>query len=390
MSLLCACSSKGKPAGADASTGGTGGSGGASAGAAGAAGVGAGGGAGSSAGAPGSDGGPLTTADALCRAAIQARCDRLAACGAYPDSAANCAQLSAVLCPGYFFNSDSTRTIDAVSACIGDLEGESCSDIDLGLFPSCWSPGTRPEGAPCAYPSVCQSGVCTGNSSSCGVCRGGPPAATGESCASLRCRAGDFCHPATKLCTPGNTIVHAAQGQPCDSGALPAIGCAGDLHCVGPYGQTAGTCQPLPLWDLNQPCYETSTVGQCRPPLTCFATITSTTTTSQCVPPTPDPGCPTAPCDATQFCASGATIHCAPRAAVGEVCAGDGGTTIAQCVAGAFCVASTGVCTTYAKLGEACADVVQPCGDYLTCASSRCVPRGNETCPLSPADAGAH
>jgi hypothetical protein len=331
------------------------------------------------------DGGVGTTADQLCRAAIQARCDRLATCAGTPESAADCAAI-AVTCPDYFFNQASTRTIAAVTSCLAELQQEPCTDLDLELYPSCWSGGTRPAGAPCAYASDCQSTGCSGHGTTCGVCAAGP-AATGASCAQVRCGAGDFCHPTTKLCTPGGTIVHAGQGQACDPAADPAVGCTGDLHCIAPSGQTAGMCQPLPLLDLGQPCYQMP--GVCRPPLICSISIDGATTTSQCVALPSDSQCGDASCDDTTFCkVTGTSRTCVPRAAVGAVCAGDGGTVTVECVSGALCTGSPGVCTVYGMRGDPCDDATQPCGNYLVCTNGRCAPLGTEGCPLTPGDAG--
>jgi len=333
--------------------------------------------------APASNGDAPTTADDLCRTAIFARCQRLAACGGGVSPDGSCTAASAA-CPDYLFNQASTRTVAGIAACLDELGQQPCSDIDLGVLPSCLSPGTRPAGAACAYSSNCASGGCSGRGMVCGTCAA-EPAATGQSCASAGCRAGDFCHPASKLCTSGSTIVHAAQDQPCDLAAQPSVGCAGDLHCIAPTGQTAGTCQPLPLLDVGQPCYQVP--GVCRAGLECFTNINGSTTTSECVALPGDPACGSAPCDSTTFCKSGdGGRYCAPRAAVGDVCAGDGGAVIAQCVSGAFCFGG-GVCGKYGMRGDPCSDA-QPCASYLVCTNGRCAPLGTEGCAPMAGDAG--
>jgi hypothetical protein len=386
--LLGGCASKGKPA-ADGGAG----SGGGTAGA-GAARVDAGGGSGGGEGggidaAGGGSGGTPTTAEQVCRAAIHAWCDRGAVCsGGVPGTASDCTA-GAAACPDYFFNSSSTRTVAGITGCLDELARQPCSDRDLGLFPSCWGFGTRPAGAACVYSSTCASGGCTGGGTMCGSCTSGP-AATGEACGTLRCRAGEFCHPGTRVCTPGSTIVHATPGAACDLSADPAVGCAGDMRCIGPYGQTAGTCQRPPVWDVGQPCYQvTNGSGNCRPELQCVITITGTATTSECQELPPERSCPTAPCDATSFCKAGdGGLQCVPRAAVGETCRNDGGLT-AECMRGLLCWGSTGVCTVYSKRGESCIDDVQPCDQYLVCRNGRCEPLGADACPLSSGDAAA-
>ena len=392
--LLSGCSSTDKPGHRDGSTttGGSRSSGGASTGGGGSGGVVDSTSTGGSGGAPPTDGGAdqgadvsadlaasdgdaSMTAEQACRAAIEALCQRGAACGGDPDNWQDCARVSAA-CPESFFNQASTRTVAGIVACLDELAQQPCTDSELGLFPSCWSPGTRPSGASCVYASNCASGSCSGNATTCGHCGDGP-AATGESCASVGCRAGDFCHPGTKLCMPGTSIVHVAQGEACDLAAVPTVGCTGDLHCIAPSGQTAGTCQPLPILDLGQHCYQVT--GLCRPPTVCFTLVDGVTNPSECRAPDP---CGAAPCDATTFCKDGdGGRYCAPLAAVGEACAGDAGTIATLCASGAVCWANTGVCTKYGERGDPCDGDVQPCGSYLSCTNGRCAPLATEACP---------
>jgi hypothetical protein len=202
---------------------------------------------------------------------------------------------------------------------------------------------------------------------------------TGQSCASAGCGPGDFCHRKTQLCTPTSTIVHAGLNQPCDLSASPVVGCSGDLHCVAPTaGTTAGTCRP-PLGS-GESCAGTGAL--CEPPLVCYNLSTCQ--------PDPMMVCGDAGvCDDASFCTpDGLGFHvCAPRAALGEVCAPDGGTAIA-CVSGALCLGSPGICGMLGDLGDPC-DANHPCvGQYLRCMNGRCETLPTSSCPYVPGDAG--
>ena len=382
MALLVACSSSGKGearggAGGTIDSAGSGGEGGGS-GAGGAAGQVSDTAVGATVDANGNDVAGAMTAEQACQAAFRARCQRSAVCGGDPDNWQSCADVS-VNCPEYFFNSGSTRTVAGVTACLDEQARQPCTDLGLGLFPSCWSLGTRPAGAACAYSSSCASGRCStvSDGTACGHCEDGP-AATGDSCAKLHCRMGDFCHPGTQLCTPGGTVVHAAKGQACDLSAVPAVGCAGDSQCLMPDGQTAGTCQPMPLLDLGQPCYRV--LGICRPPLTCFTLVDGTNITSECRAPDPEPLCGAAPCDAATYCKTvDKKPTCVPKAAVGESCTGDAGTVTTECAPGSFCVGKPGICTKYGNRGDPCNADSQPCSSNLVCSNGRCA-LGGEAC----------
>ncbi len=352
------------------------------------------GGAGGVGGAGGTGGG--LTADEVCRAALGALCDRYAACAGSPpvdpSTLSPPCNDTAAACPDYFFNGTSTRTLASVAGCLGELEGLSCTDIDLGVRPSCFTPGTAPNGTPCARASTCQSGTCSGYSLGCGSCIG-TLAATGASCADgSGCGPGDFCHPATKLCTPASTIVHAGAGETCDPAAVPSIGCAGDRYCRTVVdGGTAGTCEPRQppiVLDAGQACDAVNVV--CPASFVCFINMNLPTadgsyvTVSSCVPMY---SCGSTACDETTYCeTSGGRQSCVPKAAAGESCLGDGGDT--PCANGLYCASTTGVCTPYGKPGDACDDR-HPCDDHLLCVSGQCAQLSTSACALLSKDGGA-
>jgi hypothetical protein len=382
--LTCACSSSAKQGstGGVSGNGGVSGSGGVSGngGASGSGGKGTGGGGGSRAVDAASDlrgdAGTSTPEDQACHNAIQAECQRLVACEY--NTADDCEE-PAVTCPDFFFNADSTRTIQQITDCFAQFAKVTCTDFDLGAYPNCFSGGARPPGAACLHGSECQSGGCTGHSYRCGTC-GALPVATGQSCASAGCGPGDFCHRKTQLCTPTSTIAYAGLNQPCDLSASPVVGCTGDLHCIAPTaGTTAGTCRP-PLGN-GESCAGTGAL--CEPPVVCY-----NQTTCQ---PDPFELCGDAGiCDDASFCKpNGLGFQvCAPRAALGAVCAPDGGTATTECVSGTLCLGSPGVCGMLGSLGDPC-DAAHPCGgQYLTCTNGRCATFPTSACPYVPRDAG--
>jgi len=403
--LLAACSSSGKPGPGAGAGGGGAAAGVAGSGGVGGAGVAGGGGDGRVGGSGGADagltdaatggaGGAATMAAEVCRAVLDALCDRVATCSgiaspAPANRAPPCDDLAAA-CPDYFFNASSTRTVASIAGCLADVQKLSCTDLDLSVRPPCWSAGTLPGGAPCARASNCQSSVCSGLNSTCGSCRGNA-IALGDPCVgSSLCPGGSFCHPTTKVCTPVTTIVHAGVGATCDATAVPAIGCAGDLRCVSPDGGSAGTCEAPPqatVADFGQPC---GAYHVCGPGLTCLTTFNGTgdagATTSMCVWIEP---CGNSGCDPTTFCKTGdGGVSCVPKAGAGVPCRGDGGRRLAVCQDDFYCSAMTGVCTAYAKEGESCAPNGF-CASSLLCLGGRCLPLSTATCSSTITDGGS-
>jgi len=377
--LICACSSSakhGSTGGASGASGGTGGSAGARA-------VDA-----ATDGAPNdarhdaaNDTGTSTPEEQACLAAFQAQCQILVACGF--DTLEDCMS-EAILCPDYYFSAASGLTVQGVTACLSEVAKITCTDWDLQLRPTCLIGGTRPPGAACVHATDCQSQGCTGRNKACGTCSD-PPSATGQSCATIGCGPGDFCHPKTKLCTSGSTIVYANLGESCDLSASPVVGCSGSLHCIAAAaGTTAGICRPL--LGNGESCAGTGAI--CGPALEC-----DNQTTCQPIPAIPpSPTCGDAGvCDDATFCSGfGKQRSCVPRAAVGQVCSPDGGSVTTECVSPAVCLGLPGICTVYGNLGDACDSTTRPCGGlYLVCVSGRCGIFETSLCPHVPGDAGA-
>ena len=122
----------------------------------------------------------------------------------------------------------------------GRCQYGACTDFEVPIVSCLALPGKRPAGDGCAYPSQCQSLLCTGDFKTCGICAGAPAmrvvdgAPCGNVSLNVSCMPGEFCHPQTHVCTSASTIVHATLGEPCDLAADPVVGCEGDLLCVLP------------------------------------------------------------------------------------------------------------------------------------------------------------
>jgi len=310
----------------------------------------------------------------VCRAAIRAQAERAAACLGYSMEAI----LSvANLCPDYYFNADSTRTVATVAACLGPLAAISCTDFALKLFPGCLGSGQRSAGSGCVYSSQCLTGICGGNGTRCSTCRNVIP--VGSTCAGGTCQDGSFCHATTGICTDASTVVYATQGQPCDLSATPVVGCAGDLLCFsGSNVGTSGTCQPLP--GAGQPCaVSSSTSSLCAAGTIC--TNLGVSGTDTCTLTT----CGSGPqCDDASYCApSDGGIACVPHPTVGQPC----DDLYATCLFPAACVKSTGRCAIPRAWGETC-DGDNPCADLLSCVAGVCQPTESVDCPAVPGDGG--
>jgi hypothetical protein len=309
----------------------------------------------------------------VCRAAIRAQAERAAACLGYSMEAI----LSvANLCPDYYFNANSTRSVANVAACLGPLAARSCTDFAIKLFPACLGRGQRPAGSGCVYSSQCQTGICGGNGTRCSTCRNVIP--VGSSCAGGTCQDGSFCHPTTGICTDASTVVYATQGQPCDLSATPVVGCAGDLFCFsGSNVGTLGTCQPLP--GAGQPCAVSTAGLLCAAGTTC--TNLGVSGTDTCTLATCGAGLQ---CDAASYCASSdGGIACVPHPTVGQPC----DDLYATCLFPAVCVGSTGKCAIPRAWGETCDDD-NPCANLLSCVAGVCQPTESVDCPAVPSDGG--
>jgi len=311
----------------------------------------------------------------LCKAAIRLLAARFAAC---TGGSANDYLRFANLCPDYYFGEDSNRTLADVAACLASLSAQTCTDIALLMQPSCLATGKRPTGAACVYPSQCQSGLCALHRPQCYTCV--EVSTVGGPCQGGHCPYGSFCHPTTKVCTDGATIVYATQGQPCDLTATPVVGCAGALLCLnGSRISNVGVCSPAP--GAGEPAAANS-AGMgciCEAGATCADGGVSGTRT--CTLAT----CGAGPqCDDASYCAPhNGALACVPRPTVGQAC----DPLSAPCLLPAVCLASTGKCAIPRGLKESC-DADSPCADTLACVAGTCVPSPYSDCPPAGSDGG--
>jgi hypothetical protein len=184
------------------------------------------------------------------------------------------------------------------------------------------------------------------------------------------CAPGSFCQLATLTCVDNSTIVHAAEGEPCDLFAEPTIGCVGDLYCkAGADGGSRGICTRAPA--AEQPCAGNGPQSEymCAAGTTCNAGICER------------PGfCGlSTQCDSASYCAS-ATRACAPRAEVGQSCYRHPVESVGlPCRAPAVC-GSEQTCVVPRARGEAC-DNDNPCEELLFCVGGTCQPMAAGLCP---------
>ena len=315
------------------------------------------------------------TATAVCTNAIEVQCERRVVCEA--DSLSSCLSFAS-LCPDYYFSAGSTRTLAQVTSCLGALAARTCTDLALGVFPSCFVQGSRPTGAGCAYPSQCQSGVC-GSSMTCGTCgTGGNP--IGAACGlGNGCQSGTFCHAG--ICTDASTIKYASEGQSCDLGSTPVIGCVGNLICQPTSGSSsAGTCVAAP--GAGHAC---ATVGPSAN-VCASGTVCSDITGGTCqVQGACGPG---APCDSASYCkAVDGGVACVAKATVGQPCGDPKTTSLPPCLSPATCLAATGTCVLPGAGGATC-NVTRPCAEPLVCVAGTCQPLGATSCPATVSDGG--
>jgi hypothetical protein len=315
------------------------------------------------------------TPDATCRAAIEAQCRRQAACRG--GDADLCASAVVDRCPTYYFNSRSLRTVAEIDSCLAALGSMTCTDIAMGLVPPCLRQGTGAAGSACLYNTECQFG-CSNGLDKCGLCYTATQAATGGACDSTHlCATTDYCHPVSKTCASKASVVHAAEGEPCDFAAQPSVGCSGDLVCArATTTGTAGICRPFP--QLDQPC---ANIGDPVSSKTCAASLACDTNTMTCRPPPPSGGCGDGgACDDASFCGATATsaAACVPRSPAGQACrivATSAGPEL-QCALGVYCVLTpdagyNGMCVAPGKIGDTC-DAAHPCAGSLCGVSGRC------------------
>lgn len=317
-----------------------------------------------------SDGATALDPTVVCRAAIQAQCERNYYClgnttGDKETLLHDCLS-RADLCPDYEFSADSNRNVADVAACIDQLAARPCTDILLYTYPPCLVAGKRPGNAGCAFSSQCQSGLCFSTASGCSTCN--DPPAVGNSCPSTGlCPLGTFCHPTTNRCTEASTIVHATQGQPCDLYASPRVSCVDDLLCTSPSsGSGTDICTPRPVAGqaCTGPCGVgadcADSTGTCELPGTCGVGVR---------------------CDDASYCRTGdGSFTCAPRASVGQSCSTSRSDGLPPCLAPAVCLYATGKCVAPRASGESC-DANNPCAQPLSCTSGICQKLTAQSCP---------
>ena len=301
----------------------------------------------STGGGAGSAGQPMT-AEAVCRAAIEAQCEVKFRCGLYSDVSL-CTPV-VELCPDYYFSPGSTRTVESVAACLDALRNKSCDEDRVGIIPTCLTAGTLPDEAPCSYSSQCASGSCyTADGATCQTCL--PKLGPGEACEPLDCMPGYFCDPTAQQCVPTVTGAPAGEGEPCNVTGTPFVGCQGLLGCGPTAASSTPVCHVLP--GAGEPCPE----GLCTPPSVCSLPTPAnpTCTTSRC-----SPACPT-----SSYCDDQAgTYICVPYAQEGEACS----STLGLCAPALAC--KNGACIERPRLGEPCE--VGDCYPLFPCTNGVC------------------
>jgi hypothetical protein len=285
-----------------------------------------------------------TTPTEVCVAAIEATCERLAACEGVQKE--RCMGL-AVFCPDYYFGVDSNRTVANLAACLPALRARTCTDVSLGLYPPCLVHGNRPEGAGCAFPSQCLSNLC-GDLGQCSTCL-----------------------PADAPTAPTR---YAMQGELCNLSSTPPVGCVGDLQCRKlTSGAASSTCQLAS--GPGGPC--AGMLGDCARGTTCVM--------GECAP---IGACGAATCDVSSYCKPGdGGMTCAAGQPTGQPC-GDpirGGGP--PCAPGLVCAGKpdAGSCVAPSQPGEAC-DLAKPCIELVNCIAGKCETLRASDCPV---DAGA-
>jgi len=282
-------------------------------------------------------------------------------------------------CPDYYFNSRSRRTVAEIESCLVDLGSMSCTDIVMNVLPPCLRQGTGLGGSSCLYATECEFG-CVDGFSRCGTCATLTWAATGEACdATHACAPADYCHMASKRCTPKSSVVHAAEGASCDFAAQPSVGCQGDLVCARTTTTgTAGICRPYP--QLDRACANGGDL--LNNGWVCAAGLSCDSQTMTCRTPPLSETCGDAgACDDASFCRSasgGASASCIARAPAGQACRitpTTSGPEI-ECALGLRCVTTPdagydGTCTALGHPGDPC-DATHPCANSLCGVSGRC------------------
>lgn len=303
----------------------------------------------------GAGGSSVLDATEVCREALVAQIQRLGDCHGQDQDQLRYHLSAANACPDYAFNPDSSRTVEAVAACLPDLRALTCTDITTGLVPPCLTGvGKRDAGASCAFNSQCKSGLCRDAGSGCKKCEPREKR-EGETCQNwIDCAPGLHCNG---VCLADGTPTYAAEGKPCDLNASPIAGCVGDLYCDVKSGAKVGTCTAPP--GSGQPCGGgrfcapgiSCVQGTCRAPGECADGLK---------------------CDSSSYCT--ANLTCAPRPKLGSECQ-----MSTPCLAPGYCL-NNAKCVVPRLVGEACDDA-NPCDRFLLCQKGTCQKINASTCP---------
>jgi hypothetical protein len=202
--------------------------------------------------------GPSIASSELDQALHQARCERLARCGLFPDEAS---------CLAYFRVIPDVSVAAAITAhkvtydgerakqCVDAIAKQSCDvtahdSRTLAVVCEAMYTGAVAGGEPCAINTECASGTCTlptdcPESGCCaGTCRPAQaPGKAGTACARTRDCAADL------VCATDRTCHALAKaGEPCGSDRE----CGDGLGCINPLSTMPGTCRALP--HAGEPC----------------------------------------------------------------------------------------------------------------------------------------
>lgn len=226
-------------------------------------------------------------------------------------------------CPDILFSEGSTRSVQEILDCAEAWRSFDCDALQRGEYPECVRPGTRADGATCAFHGQCASDWCSRHSEGeCGECLtpvslpmptepAGPALVPlpqlqpGDPCTnSQQCPGQHYCHatpPDMGECRPYPTLGEdCRQPRTCGGGtycelegltchALPGLGepcgvdgwtgtagwCAGGFVCER-QSERVGTCVAVP--EVGEPCViwtlenqSTSTI--CKHPATCDTAV---------------------------------------------------------------------------------------------------------------------
>ncbi len=162
---------------------------------------------------------------------------------------AKCTRVEGLACED-FRRAPGVTNLSLISdGCADALSNLDCNAFVLAVVyqtgpPECVpSPGSLPNGSPCAYREQCESGVCTApqvGQGWCGVCDEGAP--EGSDCAAQDCAWGLTC--ARTSTQPLRCVKGAGLGESC-SDATP---CSEQYLCI------IGVCAVPPLGEQGYPC----------------------------------------------------------------------------------------------------------------------------------------